>query len=80
VPGEAGPQGPSGPQGQEGQQGPQGAPGEVSTAQLTNAIATTSSNTNAVELPNLIVSDPPTQAEVQALANKVQELIQALRR
>jgi hypothetical protein len=29
---------------------------------------------------NLIVNDPPTQSDVQALANKLDELIVALRR
>src|SRR5436853_622119 len=85
----AGPQGPPGadespgPQGDQGTAGPQGAtgaPGEVSNAQLQSAITGTSSNSNAVSLLNLSVSDPPTQAEVQALANKLDELIQALRR
>ena len=49
-------------------------------AQLTAGIAGTSSNTNGVALPGLIVSDPPTQAEMQALADKQEELITTLRR
>jgi len=39
-----------------------------------------SGNSNGVAFLNLTVSDPPTQAEVQALANKLDELIQAQRR
>ena len=47
---------------------------------LDAAIATTSSNSNAVATLGLAVSDPPTQAEMQSLANKLDELILALRR
>jgi hypothetical protein len=68
------------PSGPEGPQGPQGQPGEVSAQQLTDAIAGTSANTNAVQLLGLSVSDPPTQSEMQAVANKLDELINALRR
>ena len=63
-----------------GPAGPQGPTGEVSAADLSSAIATTSANSNGVALLNLTVSNPPTQAEVQALANKIDELITALRR
>ena len=52
----------------------------MTAAQLASAVAGTSSNSNAVVPLNLIVSDPPTQAEMQALADKVQELLLALRR
>ena len=48
--------------------------------QLNDAIATTSSNSNGVALLGLAVSDPPTQAEVQQIADKLDELINALRR
>ncbi len=61
-------------------QGEQGTSGGVTMAQLDGAISGTSSNTNAVSTLGLVVSDPPTQAEVQSLANKVDELILALRR
>ena len=54
--------------------------GEVKNAQLTTAINGTSSNTNNVSTLGLTVSDPPTQSEVHALANKLDELINALRR
>jgi hypothetical protein len=64
--------------------GAQGAPGEVTNAALDSAIATaiagTSNNTNGVALLNLTLSDPPTQAEMQAIANKIDELITVLRR
>ena len=42
--------------------------------------ADTSRNSNAVSTLGLVVSDPPTQAQVQSLADKVDELILALRR
>ena len=59
---------------------PQGAPGEVTEAALATAVAGTSSNSNAVGTLGMVVSDPPTQAEMQTLLNKVDELILALRR
>jgi hypothetical protein len=68
------------PTGPQAPAGADGAPGEVTLAQLNTAVAGTSSNTNAVATLGLIVSDPPTQAEMQSLANKVDELILALRR
>lgn len=44
------------------------------------AIAGTSANTNRVALLNLPESDLPTQAQMQAIANKLDELITTLRR
>ena len=82
-PGPAGPQGSdglSGPAGPEGPPGPQGPQGEVSLTQLNDAIQTTSANSNGVAELVLTVGDPPTQAEVQAIADKLDELILALRR
>lgn len=49
-------------------------------AQLTAAIATTSANSNSVANVSLSISNPPGQDEVQTLANKLDELINALRR
>ena len=63
-----------------GPQGPQGTPGEVSAQQLSDAIGGTSANSNNVQLLGLTVSDPPTQSELQAVANKLDELINTLRR
>jgi hypothetical protein len=74
--GPMGPQGPMGPDGAAGSPGPEGPPGpagpmgEVSQAVLDAAIAGTSGNSNGVALLNLFVSDPPTQGEMQAVANK----------
>ncbi len=52
----------------------------MTSAALAGAISGTSSNSNAVATLNLVVSDPPTQTEMQSLANKVDELLLALRR
>lgn len=72
------------PQGFAGPQGPQGVPGEVTQTDLNNAVqgmlSQCSANSNGVNTLNLFVSDPPTQGEVQDLANKLDELINALRR
>ena len=73
-------EGPEGPAGVEGPEGPQGVPGEVTALEFVEAIAGTSSNSNAVDTLGMGVSDPPTQSEVQAIADKVDELINALRR
>ena len=78
--GNPGPQGPPGVDGMPGAQGPPGMDGEVSSSALSSAIGGTSSNSDAVALLALAVSDPPTQAEMQSLANKLDELISALRR
>ena len=75
---------PRGTVGEQGMQGIAGPVGEVSSATLASEIATavagTSNNSNGVASLNLMVSDPPTQAEAQSLANKLDELIAALRR
>ena len=54
-------------------------PGEVSFLDLEATVATTSSNRNRVTVLTRAVSDPPTQAEVQSIADKMDELILALR-
>ena len=43
-------------------------------------LAGTSSNSNGVATLGLSVSNPPQQSEVQAIADKLDELINALRR
>lgn len=60
--------------------GEDGAPGEVTQQALDDAIATTSANSDGVGFLGMVVSDPPTQSEVQQIADKVDELIAALRR
>jgi hypothetical protein len=72
--------GSNGNDGGTGADGPQGPPGEVSSAQLNDAIQTTSANSNSVAELAGAISDPPQQMEVQAIADKLDELILALRR
>ena len=59
---------------------PRGAQGEVTQAQLDAAISGTSTNSNAVATLGMVVSDPPTQIEMQQVVNKLDELITMLRR
>ena len=72
------------PQGTDGATGAQGQPGEVTQTDLNNAVQNTlsqsSNNSNGVSTLAMGVSDPPTQSEVQAIANRLDELINALRR
>ena len=76
-----GPSSPQGFPGADGAPGQQGPPGEVTAQQLTDAIAGTSANTNAVQLLDTgTFTDPPTAADLMAVANKLNELIQAMRR
>lgn len=79
-PGPEGPQGPTGAEGPPGPEGPAGMNGEVTLAELDAAINGTSMNSNSVNILNLPISDPPSAAEVQAIADKLDELITALRR
>ena len=69
-----------------------GPPGEVTQAQLSNDLSNTanqamlntlpqtSANSNAVALLSGTISNPPTQAEVQENRDKINELINSLRR
>ena len=67
--------------GNDGGMGSQGPPGEVSNAQLTTAINSTSSNSNAVStLDTPFANDPPTLADMETMRAKMNELITALRR
>jgi hypothetical protein len=72
--------GPQGMPGNDGPQGPQGSTGQVSSMDLNSALGGTSANSNGVAQLGLTVSDPPTQSELQTVANKLDELISALRR
>jgi hypothetical protein len=71
TPGEPGP---------PGEPGLRGEPGEVTLQQLNDAVAITSNNSNGVATLDLTPSDPPTQAEMQQVIDKINELINALRR
>lgn len=52
----------------------------MTNASLDAAISGTSANSNAVATLGLVVSNPPTQSEMQQILNKVDELILTLRR
>ncbi len=86
--GAAGAAGPQGPPGTDGAPGPQGPSGAVSQQQLNDAMtqailaaqAGCSAISNGVAALGLAVGNPPTQADVQAIASKLDELIGALRR
>ena len=69
------PQGPPGPEGAQGPPGPEGPPGEVTQADLSNAIQTTSANTNNVGTLDNAPSDLPRLADYEALRAKLNELI-----
>ena len=75
-PGPEGPAGQAGPEGAQGPPGPEGPPGEVTQADLSNAIQTTSANTNAVSTLDTSFADP----DMETLRQKLNELINALRR
>ena len=59
-----------------GPQGPQGVPGEVSAADLSFAFGNTSANSNSVQSLDTPYADP----EKEAMRQKINELISALRR
>ena len=52
----------------------------MTQAALDSAMASTSANSNGVSTLGMVVTNPPTQSEVQTLADKLDELITALRR
>ena len=62
-----------------GPAGPAGPPGEVSNATLAAQIAGTAQNPN-VGTFNIALSDPPTRAEVQAILDFVNALVNSLTR
>jgi len=63
-----------------GADGDQGPPGEVSNADLASAISGTSNNSNAVATLGQSTDPNYQQSQIQDLINKVDELINALRR
>ena len=75
-----GPPGPEGPMGPQGPTGPQGPPGEVTQTDLNNAQLNTlgqcSNNSNGVATLDTPMADP----DVELLRQKLDELINALRR
>jgi hypothetical protein len=71
---------PRGSDGTNGSDGSQGPPGEISQAQLDSAISGTSANTNSVGTLGQGADGSYNQSQMQDLINKVDELINALRR
>ena len=68
------------PQGQPGNDGAPGPPGEITAAQLKNAILGTSAPTNAVSTLGQAADNSYNQPQMQDILNKMDELINALRR
>ena len=72
------------PQGPTGADGPQGLPGEVTQTDLSNAMLNTlsecSNNSNGVGSIAMNVDPDYSQNQVQQIVDKLEELIQALRR
>jgi hypothetical protein len=50
------------------------------TQTMMNALSQSSANTNAISTLSRIFSDPPTQADMQALGDKLDQLILGMRR
>jgi hypothetical protein len=71
---------PRGNDGTNGTDGTQGPPGEVNEAQLSSAISGTSNNSNAVGTFNQSADANYNPTQMQALMDKMDELITALRR
>jgi hypothetical protein len=71
---------PRGNDGSNGSDGSQGPPGEISQAQLDSAISGTSNNTNAVSTLGQSADGSYNPTQMQDLLNKMDELINALRR
>lgn len=74
------PRGADGSNGSNGADGDQGPPGEVTNAALASAIGGTSNNSNAVATLGQSADPNYQQSQIQDLINKVDELINALRR
>lgn len=71
---------PRGNDGSNGTDGGQGPPGEVTNADLTSAINGTSNNTNSVSNLGQSADGEYNQGQMQAVLDKLDELINALRR
>ena len=79
-----GPPGPEGPMGPTGPVGPQGPPGEVTQTDLNNAalnmLSQSSANSNGVNTLGLAADGTYSASQMQDVINKLDELINALRR
>ena len=68
------------PRGSDGSDGAQGPPGEISQAQLDNAISGTSANTNNVSTLGQTADSNYNQQQMQDVLNKLDEFLNAARR
>lgn len=75
-----GPPGPEGPMGPEGPTGPQGPPGEVTQTDLNNAQLNTLSQCSNISNGVATLDTPMADPDVELLRQKLDELINALRR
>ena len=71
---------PQGFPGSDGQEGPPGPPGEVSFSDLSDAIAGTSANSDSVAFLSLSADPDYNSSQLQAILDKLDELIGVLRR
>ncbi|HEV7405237.1 MAG TPA: hypothetical protein VGO11_19995 [Chthoniobacteraceae bacterium] len=78
APGAAGGQGPEGPQGPPGNDGSAGAPGPAGPQGPAPDTSAFAPRPVSVVPLSLVVSEPPSQADVQAIVTKLNELIAAL--
>lgn len=82
--GPPGPEGPVGPTGPPGPSGPQGPPGEVTQTDLNNAVlnmlSQSSNISNGVSTLGLTADSTYNPSQLQEVINKIDELINALRR
>ena len=78
------PAGPEGPMGPSGPTGPQGPPGEVTQTDLNNAelnmLSQSSANSNGVGTLGQTADGTYSSSQMQDVINKLDELINALRR
>ncbi len=75
-----GPQGPPGPEGPQGPTGPQGPPGEVTQTDLNNGLLNTLSQCSNISNGVSTLDTPYADPAAEELRNKLNELINALRR
>ena len=75
-----GPPGPQGPEGPQGPMGPQGPPGEVTQTDLNNAQLNTLSQTSNISNGVATLDNPYGDPVAEELRQKLNELINALRR
>ncbi|MCX6899803.1 MAG: hypothetical protein NT105_14030 [Verrucomicrobia bacterium] len=76
----AGPPGEKGDKGDTGETGAAGPAGEVTAQQLGDAINGTPRNVDGISTLDIVVSDPPTQGEMQLILDNYNALVRGLKR